>query len=173
MREKVGAKGINLTGMCCSANEVLMRHGIPCAGNFLQQELALVTGAVELMTVDVQCQMQGLRDVAECYHTKLITTSDRAKIEGATAHGVPPGKRLDTAKRSSRWPLRIFRTGDMRCYIPTESQDTVVGFSHETINYLLGGLFRASYRPLNDNIVNGRITGRGRRGGMQQREDAS
>ena len=59
--EKVGAKGINLAGMCCSANEVLMRHGIPCAGNFLQQELALVTGAVEVMTVDVQCEMQGLR----------------------------------------------------------------------------------------------------------------
>ena len=83
LAEKVGAKGINLTGMCCSANEVLMRHGIPCAGNFLQQELALVTGAVELMTVDVQCEMQGLQDVSECYHTKLITTSDRAKIEGA------------------------------------------------------------------------------------------
>jgi len=35
----------------------------------------------------------------------------------------------------------------------------VVGFSHETINYLLGGLFRASYNPLNDNISNGRIRG--------------
>ena len=61
LTEKVGAKGVNLTGMCCSANEILMRHGIPCAGNFLQQELALVTGAVELMTVDVQCQMRGWR----------------------------------------------------------------------------------------------------------------
>ena len=88
MAEKAGAKGINLAGMCCSANEVLMRHGIPCAGNFLQQELALVTGAVEVMTVDVQCEMQGLADVAECYHTKLITTSDRAKIEHADAHRV-------------------------------------------------------------------------------------
>jgi len=80
LAEKAGAKGINLAGMCCSANEVLMRHGIPCAGNFLQQELALITGAVELMTVDVQCQMQGLANVAECFHTKLITTSDRAMI---------------------------------------------------------------------------------------------
>jgi carbon-monoxide dehydrogenase catalytic subunit len=57
MALKVGAKGINLAGMCCSANEVLMRHGIPCAGSFLQQELALVTGAVDAMTVDVQCEM--------------------------------------------------------------------------------------------------------------------
>jgi len=60
-----GAKGINLAGMCCSANEVLMRHGIPVAGNFLQQELAIITGAVEAMVVDVQCEMQSLADVAK------------------------------------------------------------------------------------------------------------
>jgi carbon-monoxide dehydrogenase catalytic subunit len=77
-----GAKGINLAGMCCSANEILMRHGIPCAGNFLQQELAIITGAVEAMVVDVQCEMQSLSDVAKCYHPKLITTDRRAKIEG-------------------------------------------------------------------------------------------
>ena len=50
-----GAAGINLAGICCTANEILMRHGIPVAGNFLQQELAIVTGAVEMMIVDVQC----------------------------------------------------------------------------------------------------------------------
>ena len=75
-----GAKGINLVGMCCTANEILMRHGIPIGGNFLQQELAIVTGAVEAMVVDVQCIMQGLTDVAQCYHTKLITTDERAHI---------------------------------------------------------------------------------------------
>ncbi|MRR35801.1 carbon monoxide dehydrogenase, partial [bacterium] len=98
LAEKAGAKGINLAGMCCSANEVLMRHGIPCAGNFLQQELALITGAVELMTVDVQCQMQGLANVAECFHTRLITTSDRAMIEGAQHIEFHPEKGLETAK---------------------------------------------------------------------------
>ena len=79
-----GAKGINLAGMCCTANEILMRHGVPIAGNFLQQELAIVTGAVEAMVVDVQCIMQGLADVASCYHTKVITTDPRAHIQGAT-----------------------------------------------------------------------------------------
>lgn len=78
-----GAKGINLVGMCCTANEILMRHGVPIAGNFLQQELAIVTGAVEAMVVDVQCIMQGLVDVAQCYHTKIITTDSRAKIQDA------------------------------------------------------------------------------------------
>ena len=80
MPEKAGAKGIQLAGMCCSANEVLMRHGIPVAGNYLQQELAVVTGAVDAMIVDVQCEMQALENVAKCYHTKIITTDDRAKM---------------------------------------------------------------------------------------------
>jgi len=159
LAEKAGAKGINLAGMCCSANEVLMRHGIPCAGNFLQQELALVTGAVELMTVDVQCQMQGLANVAECFHTKLITTSDRAMIEGAEHIEFHPEKGLETAKKILAMAIENYPNRRHAIYIPAEKQDMVAGFSHETITYLLGGLFRASYRPLNDNIANGRIRG--------------
>lgn len=159
LTEKVGAKGVNLAGMCCSANEVLMRHGIPCAGNFLQQELALITGAVELMTVDVQCEMQSLQGVSECFHTKLVTTSDRAKIEGATHMEFHPETGLDTAKKLLRMAIENYPNRRHAVYIPNESQDIVAGFSHETINYLLGGLFRASYRPLNDNIINGRIRG--------------
>ncbi len=157
--EKTGARGINLAGMCCSANEILMRHGIPCAGNFLQQELALVTGAVELMTVDVQCQMQGLANVAECFHTKLITTSDRAMIEGAEHIEFHPERGLDTAKRILAMAIENYPNRRHAVYIPAQNQDMVAGFSHETITYLLGGLFRASYRPLNDNIANGRIRG--------------
>ncbi|MDD5245710.1 MAG: anaerobic carbon-monoxide dehydrogenase catalytic subunit, partial [Syntrophorhabdaceae bacterium] len=159
LTEKTGAKGINLAGMCCSANEVLMRHGIPCAGNFLQQELALVTGAVELMTVDVQCEMQGLQNVAECFHTRLITTSDRAMIEGATHIEFHPEHGLDTAKKILKMAIENYPNRRHAVCIPSQKQDMVAGFSHETINYLLGGLFRASYRPLNDNIMNGRIRG--------------
>ncbi len=159
LADRVGAKGINLAGMCCSANEILMRHGIPCAGNFLQQELAMVTGAVELMTVDVQCQMQGLASVAECYHTKLVTTSDRAKIEGATHIEFQAERGLDIAKQILRMAIENFPNRRHSIYIPDMQRDIVAGFSHETISYLLGGLFRASYRPLNDNVSNGRIRG--------------
>lgn len=155
-----GAKGINLAGMCCSANEVLMRHGIPVAGNFLQQELAIVTGAVDAMVVDVQCEMQSLADVAKCYHTKVITTNPRAKMQGAMHVEFDEHHGPDVAKKILREAIDNFpnRKGK-RVQIPAESQEMVVGFSHETINYLLGGLFRASYRPLNDNIINGRIRG--------------
>ena len=154
-----GAKGINLAGMCCSANEILMRHGIPVAGNFLQQEFAIITGAVDLMTVDVQCEMQSLADVARCYHTKLITTDPRAHIQGARHIEFNDHDGLNIAKTILREAIDNFPNRKASVQIPDQSVDTVVGFSHETINYLLGGLYRASYRPLNDNIINGRIRG--------------
>lgn len=154
-----GAKGINLAGMCCTANEILMRHGVPIAGNFLQQELAIVTGAVETMVVDVQCIMQGLADVAQCYHTRIITTDPRAKIQGATHIEFDERNALETAKTIVKTAIDNFLNRGKNVRIPKETTDLIAGFSHETINYLLGGMFRASYRPLNDNIINGRIRG--------------
>ncbi|OGP61460.1 MAG: carbon-monoxide dehydrogenase catalytic subunit [Deltaproteobacteria bacterium RBG_13_61_14] len=155
-----GAKGINLAGICCTANEILMRHGIPIAGNFLQQELAIVTGAVDAMVVDVQCIMENLAEISKCYHTKLITTNYRAKIIGAEHIQFEEHDAINTAKKIVRTAIENYpRRDPKKVSIPQEKSDMVVGFSHETINYLLGGLFRASYRPLNDNIINGRIRG--------------
>jgi carbon-monoxide dehydrogenase catalytic subunit len=154
-----GAKGINLAGMCCTANEILMRHGIPVAGDFLQQELAIVTGAVEAMVVDVQCIMQGLADVASCFHTKIITTDPRAKMEGATHMEFNDRNATESAKVILRAAIDNFPNRSQNVRIPDNRTGMIAGFSHETINYLLGGMFRASYRPLNDNIINGRIRG--------------
>jgi len=154
-----GAKGINLAGICCTANEILMRHGVPLAGNFLQQELALVTGAVEAMVVDVQCIMQSLPDIAQCYHTKIITTSPKAKIPGAMHIEFDEHNAIESARAIVKTAIENFSNRGENIDIPKEQSDLVAGFSHETINYLLGGLFRASYRPLNDNIINGRIRG--------------
>ncbi|MFC2035208.1 anaerobic carbon-monoxide dehydrogenase catalytic subunit [Chloroflexota bacterium] len=154
-----GAKGINLAGMCCTANEILMRHGIPIAGNFLQQELAIVTGAVEAMVVDVQCIMQGLAEVANCYHTKLITTDKRTKIQGATHMEFNEHNAMVSGKEILKAAIDNYPNRGNNVRIPEEKTALIAGFSHETINYLLGGVFRASYRPLNDNIINGRIRG--------------
>ena len=154
-----GANGINLAGICCTANEILMRHGVPLAGNFLQQELALVTGAVDAMVVDVQCIMESLPDIAQCYHTKIITTSPKAKISGALHIEFDEHKAMESAKEVVRAAIENFPRRGKNIRIPQERHDLIAGFSHETINYLLGGLFRASYRPLNDNIINGRIRG--------------
>jgi carbon-monoxide dehydrogenase catalytic subunit len=154
-----GAKGIQLAGMCCSANEVLMRHGVPVAGNYLHQELAVVTGAVDALVVDVQCEMQALENVAKCYHTKLITTDDRAKMPLATHIAFDEHHALDVARKIIREAIDNFPNRKAPVLIPSQSSPTVVGFSYETIQYLLGGSIRGSYYTLNDNVINGRIRG--------------
>jgi carbon-monoxide dehydrogenase catalytic subunit len=156
-----GAKGINISGICCTANEVLMRHGVPIAGNFLQQELAITTGAVDAMVVDVQCIMQSLQNVASCFHTKLITTSPKAHITGADRIMFNEHDAMNSAKEIVKASIESFANRKGEVIIPDEKSPMIAGFSHETINYLLGGTFRASYRPLNDNIINGRIRGIG------------
>ena len=156
--KKVGAKGITIAGTCCTANELLMRHGIPIAGNFLNQELVVATGAIELMAVDVQCIMQGLINLAGHFHTKLITTVDKAKMPGVEHVEMDEKDALETAKKLVKKAIDNYKNrGEV--HIPKEKMAAVGGFSMESIKYMLGGKFRASFRPLNDNIINGRIRG--------------
>lgn len=161
LAKKAGANGIQLSGICCTANEILMRHGVPLAGNFLQQELAIVTGAVEAMVVDVQCIMENLANVAKCFHTKLITTNPRARIaSGDTLHiEFDEHTALEDAKKIVRTAIENFPKREKEVMIPRNASDLIAGFSYEAINYHLGGTFRGSYVPLNDNIINGRIRG--------------
>jgi anaerobic carbon-monoxide dehydrogenase catalytic subunit len=154
-----GAKGINLVGMCCSGLEMLCRHGIPHAGNFMSTEAIMVTGAVDAMGVDVQCIMQGLAKVAECYGTRLFTTNPSCRIEGVDH--IPlvehePRKCTDAIVEQA---IDRFRNRKGTIQIPQIRNLGIHGFSHEYINYMLGGSFRSSYTPLNDNIINGRIRG--------------
>jgi carbon-monoxide dehydrogenase catalytic subunit len=156
-----GAGGFVISGMCCTANEILVRHGMPIAGDYLQQELAVITGAVEAMVVDVQCVMESLARVSECYHTKFITTMPIAKCAYGknTVHvEFEEHAALDKAKEILRIAADNFPNRG-ETHIPSESNRMVVGFSTEAIKYHLGGTFRGSFVPLNDNIINGRIRG--------------
>ncbi len=154
-----GAKGINLVGMCCSGLEMFVRHGTPHAGNFMSTETILVTGAVDAMVVDVQCIKQALAQVAECYKTQLITTNPRARIEGARHIEFHEDKPKDCTDEIVIQAIGRFKNRGVEVDIPKIVNSGVHGFSHEYINYMLGGTFRASYTPLNDNIINGRIRG--------------
>ncbi|HOT05967.1 MAG TPA: anaerobic carbon-monoxide dehydrogenase catalytic subunit [Methanotrichaceae archaeon] len=151
-----GAAGINVAGICCTGNEVLMRHGVPVAGNFLQQELAIATGAVEAMVVDVQCVMPALQSVASCFHTKLITTSPKAKVPGATHMEFHEESALDTAREIVRAAVENYpqRNRD-RVQIPDFSSEVMIGFSVEAILSALGG----SLDPLLGAIKNGSVRG--------------
>ena len=156
-----GAKGIILAGMCCTANEILVRHGLPIAGNYLQQELAIVTGALDAMVVDVQCIMENVANIAQCYHTKVITTNPRAMMDsGDTIHiEFDEHTALEDARRIVKVAVDNFQNRKAEVMIPQHKEKMVAGFSVEAINYHLGGTFRGSYVPLNDNIINGRIRG--------------
>ncbi len=153
-----GAKGINVVGICCTANEVLMRQGIAPIGNFLSQELAIMTSAVEAMVVDIQCIMQSISKVAEKYHTKLITSSAKCKIPGATHMEFDEKKAPTIAKEIIKTAIDNFKNRK-EPKIPQVRSDLIAGFSHEYIRYMLGGRFRESFRPLNDGIIDGRIQG--------------
>ncbi len=154
-----GADGINLVGMCCSGAEMLVRHGIPHAGNFMSTEAVLVTGAVDAMCVDVQCIKQGLAKVAECYGTELITTNPRCHIQGAKHIEFHEHTPLDCTDEIVIKAITRFKNRTAEIEIPQIVNTGVHGFSHEYINYMLGGSFRGGYTPLNDNIINGRIRG--------------
>ncbi len=155
----VGAEGINLVGMCCSGAEMISRHGVPHAGNFMSTEAILVTGAVDAMGVDVQCIKQGLAKVAECYGTKLFTTNPRCHIEGTEFIEFKELRPRECTDAIVERAIERFKNRNMPIEIPNIVNPGIHGFSYEYINYMLGGSFRASYTPLNDNIINGRIRG--------------
>ncbi len=154
-----GAEGLNLVGMCCSGAEAMMRRGIPHAGNFMSTEAVLVTGAVDAMAVDVQCIKQGLSPVAECYGTKFITTNYRAHIEGATHIQLDESNPRACVEEIIDLAVERYKNRSKPIEIPQNKHIGIHGFSHESINYHLGGTFRGSYYTLNDNIINGRIRG--------------
>ena len=149
-----GADGINLAGLCCTGNELLMRHGIPMAGNHLMTELVIATGAVEMMLVDYQCIMPSLGKVASCYHTRMISTSDKARFPGMTHREFHPDNAHELARDLVKEAVENFgRRG--RVYIPVEPVPSMGGFSVEAILGALGG----TPAPLLEAIKAGQIRG--------------
>ncbi len=156
LAKEKGATGINLAGLCCTGNEVLMRKGIPMAGNHLMQELAIITGAVELMVVDYQCIMPAVTTTAKCYHTKVVSTFDKAKFPGAEHISFDPQRGLEIGKQIVRMAVENYaKRVPERVHIPVEPTPVMVGFSVEAILKALGG----SPQPLVDAIVQGSIRG--------------
>ena len=155
-----GANGISLAGICCTANEILMRHGVPIAGNFLQQELAVMTGAVDVMLVDVQCVFPAVTELQKCYHTKIVSTSPKAKFTGAEHVEFHEEEAMQTAKKIVRIAIDNYGNRDpSKVNIPKEQQPLVAGFTTEVVFEILGGKYRPSFRPLNDGIQTGRLRG--------------
>jgi anaerobic carbon-monoxide dehydrogenase catalytic subunit len=156
-----GANGIQLSGICCTANEMLQRHGVPLCGTFLQQELAIITGAVDAMVVDIQCIMQNIANVANCFHTKIITTHPIARMEQDTTIHIQFDEHhaIEDAERIVKMACDNFVNRGAEVMIPKHKAPIVAGFGVESTEYHLGGSFRGTYYTLNDNIINGRVRG--------------
>ncbi|MFZ5811135.1 MAG: anaerobic carbon-monoxide dehydrogenase catalytic subunit [Thermodesulfobacteriota bacterium] len=151
-----GAAGINLAGLCCTGNELLMRQGIPMAGNHLMTELALVTGAVEVVVVDYQCIMPSLVTVAACYHSRIVSTSPKAKFTGATHIEFDVHNAREKAVEVVDMAIERFTARDQsRVDIPGAPVDMMTGFSNEAILTALGG----TAGPLLDAVKAGKIRG--------------
>lgn len=161
-----GADGINVCGMCCTGNEITMRHGIKMAGNFMQQELAVITGAVEALIVDVQCIMPSLAKLSKSYHTKFITTSPKAHITDSTYIEFEEDRPYDSAKEIVREAVLNYKNRNRdNVLIPNEKCEALVGFSTEAIVDGLDKVVNSNIdpmqtvKPLADVILSGTLRG--------------
>ena len=162
----VGAKGINIAGVCCTANEVTMRHGIPMAGNFLSQENVVLTGACEAIVVDVQCIFPALGPLSKCFHTKFITTSPIARIpdsEYIEFHEETAGA---NAKKIVEMAIENFQNRKPELVnIPQLKTNATVGYSVEAIKKCLDGVTNShvdelgTTKPLIDVVKSGVLRG--------------
>lgn len=151
-----GAEGINLAGLCCTGNELMMRKKIPMAGNHLMTELTMVTGAVESIIMDYQCIMPALGRVAQCYHTKLYSTSNKAKFPFVEHVEFSPENAKEQAFRLVKESIENYtRRNRNRVFIPVSPVKNMTGFSVEAILGALG----ESLTPLIDAIKAGKIKG--------------
>jgi len=141
LAKSVGAKGITISGVCCTSNEVAMRHGIPMAGNFLNQENVVLTGACEAIVVDVQCIFPALGPLSKCFHTKFITTSPIARMPDSEFIQFSAETAGDNAKAIVKMAIENFKNRKPELvHIPNQKQKARVGYSVEAIKTVLDGV---------------------------------
>ena len=166
LAKSVGAKGINVAGVCCTANEVAMRHGIPMAGNFLSQENVVLTGACEAIVVDVQCIFPALGPLSKCFHTKFITTSPICRMPDSEFIQFSAENAGENAKAIVKMAIENFKNRDQSLVnIPNQVQKTRVGYSVEAIVKVLDGVANSQVdefgttKPLLECVTSGVLRG--------------
>ncbi|MBF0367237.1 MAG: anaerobic carbon-monoxide dehydrogenase catalytic subunit [Oligoflexia bacterium] len=132
--EAGASEGINIVGICCTGNELLMREGITSVANYGTQELAVITGVLDAMVVDVQCINPALKEICQAFHTTLITTSPRAKMSGVMHVAFETTSALESALRITREAIASFkRRDDTLIHIPDYKAEVIGGFSVEAM----------------------------------------
>ena len=164
--KSLGAKGITVSGVCCTSNEVAMRHGIPMAGNFLNQENVVLTGACEAIVVDVQCIFPALGPLSKCFHTKFVTTSPIARMPDSEFIRFSAETAGDNAKAIVKMAVENFKNRDPQLvHIPDQKQKARVGYSLEAIVKVLDGVANSQVdefgttKPLLECVTSGVLRG--------------
>ena len=164
--KSMGAKGITVSGVCCTSNEVAMRHGIPMAGNFLNQENVVLTGACEAIVVDVQCIFPALGPLSKCFHTKFITTSPIARMPDSEFIQFNAETAGENAKAIVKMAIENFKNRNPELVnIPNQKQNARVGYSVEAIVKVLDGVANSQVdefgttKPLLECITSGVLRG--------------
>ncbi|MDA8228935.1 MAG: anaerobic carbon-monoxide dehydrogenase catalytic subunit, partial [Desulfitobacterium hafniense] len=159
--KKAGAEGVNIVGICCTGNELLMREGVYLATSSASQEMAIMTGALDAMVVDIQCIFPSVQTVAECFHTKVVTTESIMKIPGAQYLAFNAESAMEDAKKLVRIAIDAYKNRDpQKISIPNERHQLVAGFSLETLTELLSKV--NPDRPISvitNAILNGQLKG--------------
>ena len=164
--KEMGAKGITVSGVCCTSNEVAMRRGIPMAGNFLQQENVVLTGACEAIVVDVQCIFPALGPLSKCFHTKFITTSPIAQMPDSEFIRFDAKTADEKAKLIVKTAIENFKNRKPELvHIPQLKQKATVGYSVEAIIKCLDGVANSqvdemgTVKPLLQCVTSGVLRG--------------
>ncbi|MDR1036164.1 MAG: anaerobic carbon-monoxide dehydrogenase catalytic subunit [Deltaproteobacteria bacterium] len=154
------AGGFRITGACSTASELAERHAVPGAADYLQQELAVVTGAVEALVVDSQCAMEALSLLCDCYHTRLVTTSPAARIESGKAEHVPvlPANAGEKAAEILKLAADNFKNRG-KTSIPGQKDTILAGYSVASLGKVLKSNGKGPMAPLADALAKGEIRG--------------
>ncbi|MGN0354100.1 MAG: anaerobic carbon-monoxide dehydrogenase catalytic subunit [Muricoprocola sp.] len=162
----VGAKGITVTGICCTGNEVAMRKAIPMVGNFLQQENIVLTGACEAIVVDVQCIFPALGPLSKCFHTKFITTSPICQQPDSEFIRFNTTNAAEVAKNIVELAINNFPNRKPELvHIPDIKAKATVGYSVEAIIKTLDGVTNSQVdetgttKPLLECVLSGVLRG--------------
>lgn len=161
LAKEKGAKGIRFYGICCSGLSAMYRYaGVIPLSNAVTAELVLGTGALDLWVADVQDVFPSIMEVARCYKTTVVTTSDSARLPGAEhiAYDHHHSNIDQTQKIAERIVERAIESFEERqgvpVFIPPYEVEAEVGFSVEYVHKRFG-----SMQPLADAVKSGRILG--------------
>ncbi|MDY2685727.1 MAG: anaerobic carbon-monoxide dehydrogenase catalytic subunit [Selenomonadaceae bacterium] len=141
-----GAKGIQFYGICCSCLAAMYRYeGVIPLSNAVGAELVLGTGALDLWVADVQDVYPSIMDVARCFKTTVVTTSDSARLPGAEhyAYDHHHANIEDTENLARKIVTRGIESFAARrevpVFIPAYEVTADVGFNAENIADEFGG----------------------------------